>query len=398
MRTTPSDVATLVRRLYPQLAEQTNIGSRLDATHIAGIVDAVDAIPEELIPRDQRASMVNVRGRLRSAVRTWESRGTGGLYLSGRDLIELLGVLEASPDSPQTVQGTILPPKGEPEKPLVFISCGQYAQEEIELGSAMERLVREETDYDAYFAEQQNSLDGLSSNILSSLGRCAAFVGVAHHRGVVTRPKDQITRASVWVEQEIAIAAFIQHALKRKLEVALYLQKGIHREGIREQLRLAPIEFQAPEDVLNDFRSRLRTWKLGIPQSYSLIAEWRFEKDRIEQKRHDYRFRVDLVNNGSVQVNDWKVRVEFPRQFLDGKSASGRGDFVYDENSTTYSTNLPRLYPGDRLSSIVNLSYHVDESNWDSISDQSPIVKVSLWSGNMPASVQQIPMSRLNEY
>lgn len=398
MRTTPSDVAILVRRYYPQLAEQTNIGSRLDATQIAGIVDAVEAIPEEVIPRDLRAPMVNVRGRLRNAVRTWESRGTGGHYLSGRDLLELLGILARCPDAPPAVQGDAGPRRTESERPLVFISCGQYTDEEIGLGSAMERLVREETKYDAYFAEQQNSLDGLSSNILSSLGRCAAFVGVAHHRGVVDRLKDRITRASVWVEQEIAIAAFIQHALKRKIEVALYLQKGIHREGIREQLRLAPIEFETPEDVLKDFRSRLSTWNLEIHRSYSLIAEWRYEKDRIDQKRHDYRFRVDLVNNGSVQVNDWKVRLDFPRQFLDGVSASGRGDFAYEENSTTYSTNAARLYPGDRLPSIVNLSYHVDESNWDSISDQSPIVRVSVWSGDMPASLQQIPMSRLNIY
>jgi hypothetical protein len=68
----------------------------------------------------------------------------------------------------------------------------------------------------AYFAEQQNTLEGLTSNILSSLERCVGFVAVAHHRGKVTRPDGEIVRASVWVEQEIAIAAFIQHALKRK--------------------------------------------------------------------------------------------------------------------------------------------------------------------------------------
>jgi hypothetical protein len=363
MRTTPSDVVALIRRAYPQVLDHTNIGSPADVRHISGIADAVAAIPDELIPSALRTALIDVKGRLGSALRTWETRGTGSKYLGGRDLIELITILEQCPDAPPLVQldPTQLAKLSTLEKPLVFISCGQYTDQEIALGTAIERLVREHTTYDAYFAEQQNSLEGLSSNILSSLGRCAAFVGVAHHRGIVTRSKDHIIRASFWVEQEIGIAAFIQHVLKRKIEVALYLQKGIHREGIREQLRLAPIEFETDDDVLNDFRGRLATWNLENPRAYSLIAECRFDTDREDQKRHDYRFRVDLVNDGMVQVTDWRIRVEFPRQFLD--VSPGRGDYVYEETSGNYAptSNYARLYPGDRLTSIVNLSYHVDE-------------------------------------
>src|SRR5262249_22498982 len=133
------------------------------------------------------------------------------------------------------------------ERPLVFISCGQYTRDEIRLGEKIAQMVNAGGKWDAYFAEQQNTLEGLSSHILSSLGQCAAFVGIAHHRGIVSRPSDQITRASVWIEQEIAIAAFIQLVLKRRIEVALYLQRGIHREGIREQLRLGPIMFDTSD-------------------------------------------------------------------------------------------------------------------------------------------------------
>jgi hypothetical protein len=44
------------------------------------------------------------------------------------------------------------------------------------------------------------------------------------------------TRTSVWVEQEMAIAAFLQQAQARRLEVAVYIQKGVKREGVRDQL------------------------------------------------------------------------------------------------------------------------------------------------------------------
>src|ERR1700730_6436400 len=89
-------------------------------------------------------------------------------------------------------------------KPLIFISCGQFTEEESALGKAIERLIKETTPFDAYFAEQQNTLEGLTSNILSSLGRCVGFVAIAHHRGSVKRLDGEIVRASVWVEQEIA--------------------------------------------------------------------------------------------------------------------------------------------------------------------------------------------------
>src|ERR1700741_1238528 len=145
-----------------------------------------------------------------------------------------------------------------PEKPLVFISCGQYTDDEIALGQDVERLVRDESPYDAYFAEKQNTLDGLSSNILAGLGRASAFIGIMHHRGDIATPSgDIVKRGSGWVEQEVAIAAFIQNALARRIDVALSLQRGITREGIRSQLRLAPVEFDTGADVLNDLRTRL---------------------------------------------------------------------------------------------------------------------------------------------
>ena len=51
-----------------------------------------------------------------------------------------------------------------PEKPVVFISCGQCTSDEIALENEVERFIREQTPYEPYFAEQQNTLDGLVTN------------------------------------------------------------------------------------------------------------------------------------------------------------------------------------------------------------------------------------------
>ncbi len=95
--------------------------------------------------------------------------------------------------------------------------------------------------------------------------QATAFIGIMHHRGTIKTPSGkEVTRGSVWVEQELAICAFARHVLNRQIEVAFYLQRGISREGIRSQLRLKPIEFEKDSDVLEDLRSRIVDWKLSI--------------------------------------------------------------------------------------------------------------------------------------
>jgi hypothetical protein len=138
-------------------------------------------------------------------------------------------------------------------KPLVFISCGQYTDQEKALGKAIAAVVEEMTPCEGYFAEDQNSLQGLSQHIFGALNRAVGFIAVMHHRGRVETPSGAHIRGSVWVEQEIAIAAFLAQAQGRDLPVLVYVQKGIAREGVRQQLRLRPVEFETEAEVLANF-------------------------------------------------------------------------------------------------------------------------------------------------
>ncbi len=83
-----------------------------------------------------------------------------------------------------------------------------------------------------------------------------------HPRGIVTfgGGREQV-RASVWIEQEIAIAAFIAQVSGHPLRVAAYIHKDIAREGMREELQLNPVLFRQDEDVLVHLRQILPSWK-----------------------------------------------------------------------------------------------------------------------------------------
>jgi hypothetical protein len=140
----------------------------------------------------------------------------------------------------------------------VFISCGQYTQEEIWLGKELALAVDAHTSYKGYFAENQNSLESLSHHILNALDECAGFVAVMHNRGDVHFSNgSHHTRGSVWVEQEVAIAAFLTQIRKRRFPIAFYIQKGIKREGVREHLRIASNEFENESTVLEHFKEEL---------------------------------------------------------------------------------------------------------------------------------------------
>lgn len=139
-------------------------------------------------------------------------------------------------------------------RPLVFISCGQYTDAEKAIGVKISDIIRSHTDYVPYFAENQRSFEGLSNSILAALHRMCAMVVIMHKRGEVKTPHDRFHRGSVWVEQEIAIAAAMQHA-GRDIIVAAYVQDGIKREGLRDLLHLNPISFITEDDIAKHFES-----------------------------------------------------------------------------------------------------------------------------------------------
>ena len=152
---------------------------------------------------------------------------------------------------------------------LIFISCGQRTADEIKLGNDVCDLVRDLTPHEPYFAEQQSSLESFTKFILGNLDRAVALIAILHPRGTVTYAGDEAnprTRASVWIEQELAIAAYIKQILAVPITVKVYVKSGIEREGMRDQLPLNPTEFGEESEVLKDLRNVLPGWR-SIPAS-----------------------------------------------------------------------------------------------------------------------------------
>lgn len=178
---------------------------------------------------------------------------------------------------------------------LIFVSCGQVTDAEKALGKQVCSLVREMTPHEPYFAENQNSLEAFTRNILGSLDAAVGLIAIMHPRGVVTFPNyHQEVRGSVWIEQEIAIAAYITQMLKRPLKIAPYVHRTIRREGMRDQLLLNAILFTDDSEVLSHLRDVLASWR-NLPASLKITAP---PKVRIALKRgHVSNFLIEYTND-----------------------------------------------------------------------------------------------------
>jgi hypothetical protein len=261
-----------------------------------------------------------------------------------------------------------------PKQDIVFISCGQYRKEEIELGKALAEIVTELTPFEGYFAQNQSSLDGLSQNIFRALNRARGFVAVMHHRGLVRTPRGEHTRASVWVEQEIAVAAFLKQALDRDLPVVVYIQKGIHREGVRDQLLLGAVEFETEAEIIADFRARIVDGQFGPmrqvpPKDVDLQLGFR-TISRGSGAVHQYRLYVAVKNTGLEPLTDYWTELTFP------KAAVLNPCYIVgterDRETATHTfIRLTRahigsdLYPGDTIETM-KIDYHMEHDRyWD---------------------------------
>src|SRR6185437_4183106 len=110
------------------------------------------------------------------------------------------------------------------------------------------------------------SLSGLDDNILRALRDCAAFITVLHPRGTIDHPDGSAhVRASVWIEQEIAIATYIQRVENRTIPIIAFRHVAVGREGMRDLLQLNPIEFTDESEVLAKLPGLLKTLTNSSP-------------------------------------------------------------------------------------------------------------------------------------
>ncbi|HTQ58568.1 MAG TPA: hypothetical protein VMI94_29100 [Bryobacteraceae bacterium] len=280
----------------------------------------------------------------------------------------------------------------QPAKPLVFVSCGQSTEAERGLGKnicALIAVIR--PDVEAYFADNQSTVEGLSNNILKALYKAAGFVCVMHRRGDIETPdKRTVTRGSVWVEQEIAVTAFMGHVLGRTIPTYFYKQAGISLEGIRSVLLMNPrMEFVDDSQVLEDLKLVLPSAVLNPFNEYDIqpIISHRCTT-RGNGERHTYVLTADVKNVGKQRITDFLLHLYFPRAFLNSSTTWGAEDKQYSTSShICFAANQERapggLYPGQTMRNSLSVEYFVDNGLFRNAAAMRSQIIVEVFSGSV---------------
>jgi hypothetical protein len=122
-------------------------------------------------------------------------------------------------------------------------------------------------------------------------------------------------RASVWIEQEIGIAAYIMHVEKRHIPVIAFIHESVGREGMRDLLHLNPTTFSDEMEILAALPERLRRWSDLKPTGIvPLISATRPTPDRDGHRTGKLTF--TLVNNTGLRITQLSGTVRIPKGIL----------------------------------------------------------------------------------
>lgn len=135
-------------------------------------------------------------------------------------------------------------------KARVFISCGQRNDREKDIGLACKNYF-ESRGFASYFAEEVHSLEALTENIFRHLRSSEYFVFIDFKREQLP---DGTFRGSVFVNQEIAIAAFLE------IEPAGFHETEVMREGVIQHLIANPTYFDDKDDLLEKLHESTKEW------------------------------------------------------------------------------------------------------------------------------------------
>lgn len=264
-------------------------------------------------------------------------------------------------------------------KGLIFVACGQLTPEEIELGGQVKNLL-EENGIDIFLAEAANDLRDLNSHIFKNLNDCTGFIAILHKRHKLNRTYD----TSVWINQEIAIAAYLRSQQSREIPSLILYEEDAEKEGLIKYTIANPPTFKSSKEALSKIEKWIKfqnfNYKKKLPEididlskayktmghssgskangyydiSYALLFRIRNKSD-INICLEDVRVENDLLGKGKIRtdhpkltrlphnveahkVNEIQLKIAFPNTIsLDkiGDKFNLKIDFDFDEQTIT---------------------------------------------------------------
>lgn len=233
---------------------------------------------------------------------------------------------------------------------LIFVSCGQLRDEEKKLGNRIVAEINAVDGFEAYFADNVQDLAGLSSHIFSALRRASGAIVVMHPRGEVRDSNGLVvgTRASVWINQEVAILAYRQFFENRPIPVLSFADPEVSLEGAMSAFIVNPLRFTDEAGVI----ANVKRWLANDAPRGATDEDVLFEEKWKNLLPVDYAIVAALIDEGAHDVKRESVRRRLVSHY--GLAKAQASDAMRDRLNGLCGVNLVRvrhnLYDGDEMS------------------------------------------------
>ncbi len=242
---------------------------------------------------------------------------------------------------------------------LIFVSCGQLRQEEKQLGQRIKAEIDATAGFKAYFAENVQSLSGLSEHIFDALRRCGAAVVVLHPRGhILTEDGQKLgIRSSVWINQEMAVLAYRQFFEKSRIPILAFKEESVTLEGAMTAFIFNPKPLGDEESAI----SEVRRW-LTADASVGPVAEQEvFQRKWAALGSEDRAILAALIAEGGRDIKESSIR----RRLIDrhGIEKNRASEVLRNRRLALSQVNLVQLrhniYDGDEMSLHPTWEWHI---------------------------------------
>jgi hypothetical protein len=219
---------------------------------------------------------------------------------------------------------------------LIFVSCGKRTQEETQLGRKVEAEINRHEGFKAYLVENVQNLDTLGHNVFEALRRCAGAVVLLHAR--------EVTRSSMWINQELAILAYRRFFEAREIPILVFKDENASLEGAMSAFIVNAKPLPADQMVIDEVDRWLTdTATQGPPDEQAVFNQkWGVltAEDRMILKA--------LIEEGGQMVKEVSIRLRLRGNGLDYAAIlKTRLAFMTNQNLVTRHHNI---YDGDEIS------------------------------------------------
>ena len=205
---------------------------------------------------------------------------------------------------------------------LIFVSCGQGTESEINIGRGVSDLINETEGYEAYFADNVQNLAALSEHIFDALRGCSGAVVLLHPRGRVLADDnlDLGVRSSVWINQEVALLAYRQFFEGNTIPILSFKHEDVDLEGAMTSFIINPLPLGDQENILEQVSEWLTNEALNGENSQQDI----FDVKWAVLQNYDYIVLGALIDEGSFDIKQTSVRLRMSDQYgVDNNQTSG---------------------------------------------------------------------------